>query len=340
MSGSSRARQGTKEVFEVEDIVDDRMIGKRQYFFLKWKGYESEQNTWEPAENLDCPQLIQQYKDRKGVIEARRRKYARGIDLSTLYRNMPVLHQVRVFNTVDDEIMPVDFTYTNDNIARDGVPRPSNVVFPCSCAEGECGGPNCDCMQTQYHDHHGLLRTDLCIPLHECNYLCSCPPTCPNRVVQRGNIISIDIFRTIEKGWAARTRKPIRRGEFIVRYTGELITLKTAERRGMGIHTYLFDLDKEVPAGRDPEFTIDASHFGNVSRFFNHSCDPNMAIWAIYINHIDPRLHELAFFAIKDIGPGEELTFDYCPDSSSQIEPNTSRFRCLCGSPLCRGYIF
>ena len=28
---------------------------------MKWKGYDSLQNTWEPRDNLDCPELIEAY---------------------------------------------------------------------------------------------------------------------------------------------------------------------------------------------------------------------------------------------------------------------------------------
>ena len=40
-------------------------------------------------------------------------------------------------------------------------------------------------------------------------------------------------------------------------------------------------------------------------------CDPNLAVYGVWINHLDPRLPRIALFAKKDIARGEELTFDY-----------------------------
>lgn len=63
-----------EEEYVVEEVVKHKITKKNKVeFFLKWKGFEPDDNTWEPAENLNCPELINGYlmtipeKDRRKV---------------------------------------------------------------------------------------------------------------------------------------------------------------------------------------------------------------------------------------------------------------------------------
>lgn len=57
------------QVFEVEKVLNEKVtVDGTIYFYLKWKGYPHNQNTWEPAENLipaSCNELISEYKKRR-----------------------------------------------------------------------------------------------------------------------------------------------------------------------------------------------------------------------------------------------------------------------------------
>ena len=76
-----------------------------------------------------------------------------------------------------------------------------------------------------------------------------------------------------------------------------------------------------------PNQLIDATDKGNASRFINHSCDPNCEIQKWKTGNTS----SVGIFAIRDILPGEELTFDYQFDRD-----DNNQIPCFCGSPKCR----
>lgn len=150
----------------------------------------------------------------------------------------------------------------------------------------------------------------------------------------------------------------IKKGQFIDKYVGEILTHKEANRRRRESNisrrkdVYLFALDKfadpqsDDPRLRGPPLEVDGEFASGPTRFINHSCDPNLRIFARVGDHVDRPLHDLAFFAICDIPRNVELTFDYVDGNEDEDEAINDPARrgdmvkCLCGSPKCRKWLW
>jgi uncharacterized protein len=119
----------------------------------------------------------------------------------------------------------------------------------------------------------------------------------------------------------------IRKGTRIIEYLGERVSHAEADRRyehkDVGdAHTFLFIVDEQT--------VIDAGVDGNAARFVNHACQPNCE------SVIEQR--RVFIEALRTIGPGEELTYDYQIQREADDPPNIDAiFACRCGSARCRG---
>lgn len=199
-------------------------------------------------------------------------------------------------------------------------------------------------------------------PIYECNENCRCGPGCKTRVVQKGRQVRLEIFKTPNgRGWGLRCKEPLRCGMFIDTYRGEIITDEEATRREKGARhgtkdSYLYSLDKFAEAEGIPQeeqYVIDGEFKGGPTRFINHSCEPNCRQYVVSYNRHDPKVYEIAFFAIRDIAQNEELTFDYLDKDEAEEEDEVQEVnpeernegglkpvKCLCGTRKCRKYLW
>ena len=173
--------------------------------------------------------------------------------------------------------------------------------------------PTTECCQCQVScDSHCLNRiagiecvgnsdrkNDLMNPYKNCNL----GPSCGNRSLASRAIAQCKPVRERGKGWGLITVHGVQKGGLVLEYVGEVIDEKTKRSR-------LEAWSIEHP--NDPNFYImslemgwyiDAREMGNLSRFINHSCDPNCILSRVIVSGYS----RIAIVAIKDVAPGEFL---------------------------------
>lgn len=404
--------------YVVENILKYEWKQYRHQFYVKWKGWDEKENTWEPLTNLsNCNEILvnflwsylnyellmnlcqdtEVYKmpeydeiERKAfnskyqetyILELQKRVLTL-IAVNNLKRIPSLLHRksliqyitlvkrkkqlsilsdweklindstsgeatIKVENNVDWEGPPTDFIFVTKYIPTKNIIIPEDPPIGCNCET--CGPKSKDCCgrETQFaYSKRGRITVKLGTPIYECNKLCKCNSNCRNRVVQNKRKVPLCIFRTDNgRGWGVKTLQNLYPGQYVCQYVGEVIPYEEAERRGKGYDaigsTYLFDLDFN---SNDEPYAVDATNYGNVSHFINHSCDPNVGVWSVWIDCLDPNLPTLALFTLKYVQKNTELTFDYMASKiNGSIMPdkaNLNKTPCRCNSPMCRKYLF
>ena len=148
------------------------------------------------------------------------------------------------------------------------------------------------------------------------------------KLCKRGQSKYCEVRGSTIHGLGVYATMAIPTGTRIIEYIGELIDKEESEKRAWkqmeraessgDAAVYIFTLDKR--------WDIDGSVPWNTARLINHSCEPNCEAW------IEGK--QIFLYALRDIGEGEELSFDYGFD----IE-NYEDHPCRCGSGACIGYI-
>lgn len=262
---------------------------------------------------------------------------------------------VTLVNDVDSEKGPSHFTYVPT--LKYTKPFLTSKPSPgCHCLGGcQPGDTSCPCNQKNDglipYSAIGVLLSGKSL-IHECGETCACPPNCRSRMTQAGVKAHLEVFKTKNRGWGLRSWDPIRAGGFICEYAGDVVKEFTADDFGNGNNAnYIFDATRyyePLEAVRDDSTGFEKAHFplyisakhnGNVARFMNHSCSPNV-IWQPVVRESNSGLYvHIAFFALRHIPPMQELVYDYGIVPSEKGGDKWKK-KCLCGSAKCRGYFY
>lgn len=50
-----------EDVFEVQEILQHKMMKKKRHFLVRWKGYDSSDDSWVPETRLNCQKILKSY---------------------------------------------------------------------------------------------------------------------------------------------------------------------------------------------------------------------------------------------------------------------------------------
>ncbi|EPS69658.1 hypothetical protein M569_05106, partial [Genlisea aurea] len=261
--------------------------------------------------------------------------------------------------TMDYSFPWESFTYATTSLLHHSlVLEPESWQLGCSCEHTNCSSNACDHVYLFSSDHadandvygnpmqgrspydeRGRIILEEGYVVYECNERCRCGRDCPNRVLQNGIAVKLEIFKTERKGWAVRAREAILRGTFVCEYVGEVVDGNEADERrkrypyGCG---YFYEVARFGEDDGD-RFFIDATNYGNVSRYINHSCSSNLVNHRVLVESMDCRMSHFGFYAGRDIAMGEELTYDF---HYKKLREGEDGCACLCGSSNCRGRLY
>ncbi|XP_065646369.1 histone-lysine N-methyltransferase SETDB1 isoform X7 [Hydra vulgaris] len=118
-------------------------------------------------------------------------------------------------------------------------------------------------------------------------------------------------------------------------HRGKFFMTQRLDAAGNNTHKYSDRLSTRHLYQNDNQmFILDAKSYGNVGRYMNHSCSPNLFVQNVMVDTHDLRFPWVAFFTLFNIPAYTELTWDYNYEVGSVPNKHLS---CKCGSKQCKG---
>ncbi len=116
---------------------------------------------------------------------------------------------------------------------------------------------------------------------------------------------AVDVrFISDEIGHGVFMKQILKRGQFVGEYTG--IVRRNLKVYFAPLNNYCYEYP--IPDAIGKSHVIDAT-CGNFTRFINHSSKPNLKPHYAFFDGF----YHLIFLALRDIGVGEQLSYDYGP---------------------------
>lgn len=153
---------------------------------------------------------------------------------------------------------------------------------------------------------------------------CHCGENCRNQRFQKCEYAKTKLFRTEGRGWGLLADENIKAGQFIIEYSGEVISSEEAKKRSQAYEAH--ELKDAYIISLNANYFIDATRKGSFARFINHSCHPNCETrkWTVLGET------RVGIFAKQDISVGTELAYNYNFEWYGG-----ATVRCLCGAANC-----
>ncbi|XP_022169547.1 histone-lysine N-methyltransferase SUV39H2-like [Myzus persicae] len=247
---------------------------------------------------------------------------------------------IKVENNMDLEEPPNSFVYIPNCTTEAKIIVPGNPPSGCLCKKAcQSSTDYCNKISHAYDMYKKLIVFSDC-PIFECNKECKCMSSCINRVVQHGSNVKVCIYKSRFPGWALKSYETIEKGQFVGIYAGEIITVKEYNQRLQNSSSSI-DYTWEIDFNDTNNFkcVVDSTHYGNFTRFINHSCEANLSMHTVWIDCLGSYFPQLALFAKRNIFAGEQLTIDYFIRRSKD-SLKESGIKCQCEMKNCKGYYF